>query len=178
LRIFSTIFGLLLLAVAVIFGGGSLLPREHHVAIKARFNQSAEELWRLVSDFEHAPQWNTHLQSAKRLPDRNGNEVWEENYDGKVFIFETTENTPPRRISRKILNDDLPYGGTWTFEVVPDGNGAILVITDEGFIDNPGLRFMAKFFMGQGATIAGYMQAFGRKYKEALKIEVVTPTRA
>ena len=59
----------------------------------------------------------------------------------------------------KIDADKLPYGGTWTYSLQPsvsDG-GSHLEITEQGFVNPPPFRFLAKFVFGHGTTIDRYL---------------------
>jgi hypothetical protein len=59
----------------------------------------------------------------------------------------------------RIADPNLPFGGTWTFEITPAPGGARLRITEDGEIYNPLFRFMARFIFGYEGTINGYLSA-------------------
>jgi hypothetical protein len=66
----------------------------------------------------------------------------------------------------------LPFGGTWTFEVTPIGDGGSVVrITEDGEVYNPVFRFVSRYFMGYTATIDSYLKALGAKFGETPMLE-------
>ena len=65
--------------------------------------------------------------------------------------------------SARIADPDLPFGGTWTYEITPDGGGSRLTITEDGEIYNPLFRFMARFVFGYEGTIASYMSSLEKR---------------
>ena len=52
----------------------------------------------------------------------------------------------------RIADENLPYGGTWTFDVAPDSGGSALTITEDGEIKSALFRVMARFVFGYHAT--------------------------
>ncbi|MBL4684926.1 MAG: hypothetical protein JKY37_10080 [Nannocystaceae bacterium] len=52
-----------------------------------------------------------------------------------------------QRLVIEIADDDLPWGGAWTYEVAPNGDGATLTITEHDFVDNIVLRGLVALLM-------------------------------
>jgi hypothetical protein len=81
--------------------------------------------------------------------------------------------TPGRHV-RKIVNDDLPFGGVWEYSLEPvatgSESGCKLSITERGEVKNPVFRFVSRFIMGHAATIEGYLKDLARKFGEPAKI--------
>ena len=84
----------------------------------------ASAVWEALTDIDAMPSWRIGLKSVTRLPDKNGLPVHTENTTAGKMTFETTLMDPPRRLVRGMASD-LPFGGTWTFDVAPapDGSG-------------------------------------------------------
>ncbi len=57
----------------------------------------------------------------------------------------------------RIADPDLPFGGTWTFELAPEAGGTRLTITERGEIRNPIFRTMSRFVFGYGATMETFL---------------------
>jgi hypothetical protein len=76
------------------------------------------------------------------------------------------ESVPPQRLVSRIADERLPYGGTWTYELAPAGDGTRLTITERGEIYNPVFRFVARFVMGHTATMNGVLRALGARHGE------------
>ncbi len=150
--------------VVLIFGVGSLLPRAHSVSRMAHFNRSPREIWMVISDFSEQAAWRSDVRRVELLAGHAGREVWREiDKHGKSMDMETVELVPPRRLARRIANDNLPFSGTWTMEVAEFGEVTALTVTEDGEIDNPGLRFISRFIMGQTTTIDLYLRDLGKK---------------
>jgi hypothetical protein len=71
--------------------------------------------------------------------------------------MEQVDREPPRRLVTRIADPDLPFGGTWTFELTPAGSGTSLTITERGQIRHPIFRAVARFVLGYGATMETFL---------------------
>ena len=143
---------------------GSALPQEHVVSWKAHYNEPPEKLWEIVANLADQASWRPDLRRVERLPDREGRQVWlETDHRGQALTFETVESTSPRRLVRRIADEGLPFGGSWTYEIGEFGEVTSLTITENGFVRNPVFRFVSRFITGPSATIDGYLRALGRR---------------
>ncbi len=150
--------------VVLVFGVGSLLPRAHSVSRMAHFNRSPRAIWMVISDFPGQTAWRADLKRVERIAGRAGRDVWREtDKSGRSLDMETMEMAAPRRLVRRIANDNLPFSGRWTMEVAEFGEVTALTVTEDGEIDNPALRFISRLIMGQTATIDQYLRALGEK---------------
>jgi len=53
---------------------------------------------------------------------------------------------------------DLPFGGTWTFELADTGDGGTrLTLTEDGVIEPPVFRALAKWVFGLDTTQKDYL---------------------
>jgi uncharacterized protein YndB with AHSA1/START domain len=160
--------------VVLVFGVGSLLPRAHSVSRMAHFNRSPREIWMVISDFSEQSSWRDDVRTVERVTGHAGRDVWREtDKSGRSMDMETVELVPPRRLVRRIANDNLPFSGTWTMEVAEFGEVTALTVTEDGEIDNPAFRFISRFIMGQTATIDQYLRALGKKLGADVTITTV-----
>jgi uncharacterized protein YndB with AHSA1/START domain len=145
------------LAIAAMVGWR--LPQSHRASLTKIFAADPDLIWSNITDVEAFPSWRQGVKQVQRLPDRNGLPMWvEESRSGKItFAIERMER--PRVLVSRIANRDLPFGGTWTYEIKPEGNGSRLTITEDGEIYNPLFRFMARFVLGYDATMRAYLAA-------------------
>lgn len=148
----------------VIAAVGAMLPREHQVSREARFGCSAAMLFAIVRDFAAYPAWREGVQGAEILPVSSDGLVGyrEASRHGRI-TYRVIEERTAEKLVLQIADEDLPYGGTWTFAFVPDGSGARLQITERGFVKNPVFRFMARFVFGYSGSIEGYLRDLERK---------------
>lgn len=142
---------------------GSRLPQSHRASVARRFPVAADVIWAAITDVDAFPSWREGVKRVQRLPDRNGLPVWiEEGRSGKMTLaIERMER--PRILVGRITDPNLPFGGTWTYEIVPDGVGSCLTITENGEIYNPMFRFMARFILGYEGTIRSYMSSLEKR---------------
>ena len=143
---------------------GSRLPRSHRASREHTLAASPEAIWIAITDVEAFPSWRNDIKKAQRLPDRDGRPVWvEEGRSGRMTLaIERME--APRLLVGRIADRNLPFGGTWTYELTPVAGGTRLRITEHGEIYNPLFRFMARFVFGYEGTIESYMAALEKRF--------------
>ncbi|MGH9824216.1 MAG: LIC10604 family protein, partial [Blastocatellia bacterium] len=90
---------------------------------------------------------------------------------GQKITDERVESTAPRLMVTRIADANLPFGGSWKYEIEKAGDGSIITITEDGEVYNPVFRFVSRFIMGHSATIEGYLKDLGNKFGEQVKIE-------
>ena len=153
---------------------GALLPKSHTASRSTIITQPPEVLWQALTDYAAFPQWRGDVKSVEMLPDRDGHKLWRE--DGKTgkLTLETIEASAPARLVVKIADPDLPFGGTWTYELQPNGTGCRVTITENGEVYNPIFRFMARVFFSPAATIETYLKSLGKKFGEDVKLSTST----
>ena len=162
LWVFLALAGLLILITLV----GWLLPKAHTVTREARFRQPPEVIWKTIIDIDAMPAWRQGLKSVKRLPDKNGLPAWVETSDSGTIPFATVLAEPPAKLIVRIADPQLPFGGTWTYEITPAPGGAALRIREDGEVYNPVFRFLARFVFGYSGTIDTDLKAMSRKFGE------------
>jgi uncharacterized protein YndB with AHSA1/START domain len=138
---------------------GWRLPRGHVISRQRLFPVTPEAVWAAITNVDAFPSWRSDVKRIERLPDREGRPVWiEDGTSGRVTLA-AERMEPPRLLVVRIADPDLPFGGTWTYEIAPDPAGSRLTITENGEIYNPLFRFMARFVFGYEGTMASYMTA-------------------
>lgn len=143
---------------------GSLLPAKHSISRMAQYNKAPEDIWEVVTDFAKQDTWRNDVRRVERLPDRNGRQLWQEvDKRGQAMTLETVEAIRPRRLVRRIADDNRMFGGQWTYEIGDYGEVTSLTITEDGEIYNPVFRFVSRVITGQTATTDQYLKALGAK---------------
>src|SRR5580658_1391647 len=130
LWVFLILAGVLILITVI----GWLLPRDHVATRIGRYRQPPEVIWKAITDVDAMPSWRDGLKSVEHLPDRNGLPAHLEITTNEKLPFETTEMIPLQKLVTRIADPKLPFGGTWTFEIAPDSDGATLRITERGYV--------------------------------------------
>ena len=131
--------GVVLVAViGVVVVIGWWLPVAHEASVTRTFTQPPDVLYRLIAD-------------------RNAYQHWWSGDPG--IASDVLQATPSRRFATRISDPDQPFGGTWTFDIVPEGTGSRVTITERGEVYNPVFRFVSRFILGHHATMRSFMDA-------------------
>jgi uncharacterized protein YndB with AHSA1/START domain len=155
----------------VVYVIGLLVPQSHIASSSARFAAKPDTLWASLTDVAAFPQWRRDVTRVEILPDENGQRGWREYGRQGTVTYRVVESVPPQRLVSRIADDHLPYGGSWTYELAPAGDGTRLTITERGEIYNPVFRFVARFVMGYTATMNGALRALGARHGETVTPE-------
>jgi MFS family permease len=76
---------------------------------------------------------------------------------------------PPRRLRTRVLDDDIPFGGVWTWDLTAENGGCRVRITEEGFVDSAVLRYCARA-AGLTSTMEQHLKALGQRLGEQTSI--------
>ena len=153
-----------LIVVAVI---GLLLPEAHVATRSATVPGAPAQVFSIIADVEAAPAWRPDVYEVKRLPDRDGRMVFREIGKHGVLTMEVVEHQAPARLVTRIADPDVPFTGSFTYELAPEGTGTRVTITERGRVRNPIFRFISRFIIGHHATIDAYLAALAAVAAEA-----------
>jgi uncharacterized protein YndB with AHSA1/START domain len=141
---------------------GWSLPVAHVATRQAALAAPPDVVWKIVTDVDAFPSWRTDVKSVDRVP-ATAALTWIEHGRSGSLKLTVEASEPPRRLVTRIADPSLPFGGTWTYELVPAGGGTTLTVTENGEIYNPIFRAMARFVFGYEATLASYLEALRKK---------------
>ena len=157
MRIVKYGFILLLLAVAVVFLIGWRLPESHEVSVERDYAAAPERVYQEISSPKEYPRWRSGVQKVDMLEATDDRlERFKEYALGDEVTYVIEEKVPGQRFVTTIADKDLPYGGTWIFEMTPLATGTRLRITEEGEVYNPFFRFVSRFILGHTRSIETY----------------------
>jgi hypothetical protein len=159
----------LVFLIAVVVVVGAILPKEHIARRSAHFLTSPSAVWTIING---SPDWRVDVKRYEIISSSDGKRSWKE-YDsrGDAITFEVVESIAEQKLVTRIADKDLPFGGTWTYEIVPDNRGTTLTITEHGEVYNPVFRFISRFVIGHTAQIDKYFDSLGTR------LEVLNGTR-
>jgi uncharacterized protein YndB with AHSA1/START domain len=152
--------------VALVAIVGALLPVSHVASRAVRLPRPPAAVWAVVTDFANAASWRSDLERVEMLPDREGRPAFREHGDNGEIAMQVDELHEPDRMVVRIADPDLPFGGTWTWELTADGDGTKVTVTERGEVKNPIFRFMSKFVFGHTATLERVLADLGKKVGE------------
>jgi uncharacterized protein YndB with AHSA1/START domain len=151
-----------LLVAGVVITGFSIEP--DHVAKRTVTLKAAPDVvYKAIADFEKHGEWRPDIKKIERLPDKDGHPQWKETNGFGVIALEQTEADAPKKLVTRITDPDLPFGGTWTYELAAEGGGTRVSITEKGTVKNPVFRFMSRFVFGYTATLDSFLKDLGKK---------------
>jgi hypothetical protein len=151
---FITLLG----ASAVVIG--LLLPKDHVASRSASFRATSDHLFSLIAGPQN---WRPEVLRYETVVNTGGRElVRETTRNGETITYELLDRVPPTFVRRRIATQNLPYSGSWTFSLVPDGEVTVVRITENGEVSNPVFRFMSRFVFGHTRTMDNYLQALGK----------------
>jgi ribosome-associated toxin RatA of RatAB toxin-antitoxin module len=145
-------------AVAII---GALMPRAHVASRTVRLGASPQRVYDTIADVSRYPEWRndvTRVEVISTSPLR-----WKEHGSSGVITYVLRRQAPSTALVAAIDDESLPFDGTWTYDLSPDGAGTALTITEHGEVKNPVFRFISRTFFSPTATMDRFLAALGRR---------------
>lgn len=164
MKILLLILLALVVLVALIALIGALLPRDHIATRTATYRQTPAALFAAVHDFAAQPSWRSELKTVELLPPRDGATCYREVSRQGAVTYRVREDQPGEKLVVEIADDNLPYGGRWTFAFRSANGGTELRITEDGFVKNVIFRCLARFVFGYTSTMETYLRDLGKKF--------------
>lgn len=158
---------------------GALLPRGHVAIVRVRLRAAPHAVFAKVRDVASWRDWNPAITRIERQDDLGGDPVWTVDAGHGPIASRITEasdagSAPPYRLVTVICDDELPFAGSWTWQVDADGAGAAVTLTEDGEVKNPLFRFLSYTVFGTTGTAEGYLRALGEGgFGETVTPEVV-----
>jgi uncharacterized protein YndB with AHSA1/START domain len=123
-----------------------------------------ESVYATITDFASAPAWRPDVRHVEVHPGDAGRRRFTEESASGSLTMVVDVAVPPTRLVTRIVGEDLPFGGTWAYAVVPDESGSRVTITEYGEVYNVIFRAVARYVMGHTSTLEAYLRALGQKY--------------
>ena len=152
---------LLVVAVAVVIVGsvaviGLTLPQDHIVSRTARLSATPDSVWGIITNVPDFPKWRKDVKSVEVVQGATLF-TWREHMSHSNLTFEATTLEPPAHLVAHIVGKSEGFGGSWDYQIEPDGSGSKITITENGQVYNPIFRFVSTYVIGQTATIDKYL---------------------
>ncbi len=165
MKIALLIVGIVLVSVVlagvVIYFVGRAQPERHTASISFTLPKARTTVWAALTDYAATPQWWPAVKAIRFETRPNGDIItWNTDPRGQQIGFRTTEEKAPARLVREITGDNLPFGGTWTYELAEENAGTRLTLTEDGFVKPPFFRGMMKLFMKPDGTMRDFERHF------------------
>lgn len=138
---------------------GMFTAKGHETSMARSYSAPVKTVYDLVRNYEEYPKWRTGVKSMTR--DGVARYV-EESAHGKI-PYRIVEELANSHLVSKIDDANLPFSGTWTFEVSEQNGKALLRITERGSVPNPIMRFFSAYVFSHERTIRTYLEDVARK---------------
>jgi hypothetical protein len=148
----------LAVVVLIVVVVGAMLPKAHTASRTVRIATPPEALYAVLSDVDRYQSWRPDVKSLQRLADRDGKPAWIEDAGGMKIPLHFERMERPSLLVSRIDGSDLPFGGSWTYQIAPAPGGSDLTITENGEVSNVVFRFMSRFVFGHHATMDGFIK--------------------
>lgn len=154
MKILLIVMGIIVAAIALVVVVGAMLPKHHNAMRSAFIKASPERVFQLISG---PPDWRTDLKSYSVEDEGGKHLVRETDKHWQTITYERVEYRPPTLVRNVIADENLPFGGGWTWSVQPQNDGCLVTITEDGEIYNPVFRFVSRFVIGYTKTMDTYL---------------------
>ncbi|MBX9601150.1 MAG: SRPBCC family protein [Bryobacteraceae bacterium] len=143
--------------VAVLFAGfylwGRSLPESHTASAEATLPAPRDRVFARISDFAAYPKWRPGVKSVER---KDGGRFIETGENGTI-PFRVTASEPGVRMTVVIDTSDLPFSGTWEYQLQDAPGGTLLRITENGRVTSPLFRALGRLFFPHDRTMKTYL---------------------
>lgn len=158
----------LILAVGVVFVIGWTLPEAHEATVEREYAAAPERVFQEIANPAEYPRWRSGVQKVDMLPLTDDRlQRFREYALGDEVTYVIEESTPGSRFVTTIDDKDLPYGGSWIFELSQTAKGTMLRITEDGEVYNPFFRFVSKYIMGHTRGLETYHDDLEKRLSSA-----------
>lgn len=166
-KILFIVIGVLVAIPLLVALIGMMLPQKHQASRSVRFVRTPpQKIFETITNWRDFPTWRSGVNAVEERKAQNGNDSWIEHSKQGTLPFEVTEKDPPHTLVTHIADPKLPFGGSWTWKIEPDGGGCRVTVTEDGEIYNPIFRTVARFVFGYTATMEAYLKDLGQKLGE------------
>jgi hypothetical protein len=163
-RLLVALAVLLALFVLVTLVGAGM--EAEHVAHGSRlFGAPPERVWSALLSIRQLPLDRSDLRNIESASEKDRVPESIEVMGSPVKIEAPTQR-PPAELVVTTVERDLPFSGTWTFQLAPEVNGTRLTIVEAATIRSRPLRFFVKTILGEDVLMEGIFRAVKRKLSE------------
>jgi hypothetical protein len=159
MKMIVIVVAVIVLLIAIVYLIGYFMPIKHQSVHTIKLKRAPAAVWAVITDRHNFPDWRKGLKKVEVRDQKHWTEL---SGDGAIEYEEESAIANQVMVTR-IANKDLPFGGSWTFELTPDSGGTQLTITENGEVYNPIFRFMSKYIFGHTATIRQFADDLSNK---------------
>lgn len=133
---------------------GLFLPESHSSTVNRVIAGERGQVWAAITDVNKKSAWDPAVERVEILSDSLSALKWREYYvNNDPMTFEEVSRSDSSLWVVRIADEQLPFGGTWSYALEPASPGTKVTITEDGEIYNPIFRFVSRFILGYEATM-------------------------
>ncbi len=153
---------------------GLALPKGHTATSRVTVPAARQVVWEVLTDFQNHAAWRPDVKKVEHRPDAKEKPAWiEHNSFGNLPMYLEASEKPSRFVTR-IIDEGMPFGGSWTYELREIEKGTDVRITENGVVYNPIFRFLSRFVMGYHGTMDTFLKHLTRKFGGEIDPEHLT----
>ena len=162
----ALVLAVVLVLVMCVLVIGYNLPAEHHASRSISLHQTPAAVYAAVRDFESVPTWYPDVTRVVVEKQTDGKIHFRQEGKNGTINYELVDDVPSTRIVTRILDRDLGFSGSWTYNIVAEGSGTKVSITEDGQISNIVFRFASRYVFGYTDTMDRYLVSLARRFGE------------
>jgi hypothetical protein len=145
--------------VVAVVVGGLATPKAHIASRSILIRAPQQTVWTNVRDVAQYAEWRLELESVELVDPELPGVRWREISTNGSVTFGSTEDIAPTRFTAVVLDDDLPWTGSWSWDLNAEGDATRVTVTERGEVANPIFRFIGTHFIGFTKTMDRYLKA-------------------
>ncbi|MEW5850888.1 MAG: SRPBCC family protein [Myxococcota bacterium] len=146
------------------------VPARHVATVGTTLKAAPGDVFTVVADLEHWPQWATQVdRMVRQADDAEGRPVWDMHMRQGVMRLVVSESTPPEatRPGKLVtLLDDDDFSGSWTWTIAQSGSGSDVEATEDGVIHDPVMRATAHYVVGYTSSLESFVSDLADHFGE------------
>ena len=154
--------GVLIAACVVIYLIGAALPTDHIATGEALIPAPIDRVAARVRDVERQPDWRSGVTAIVDTVRDDEAVRYVEVAGSDRTAYPLREDVPDRRFISTIADPSLPYGGTWTISLTPQGNATSVRVEERGTVRSPLFRFVSTVILGHERTLRTWLYDLAR----------------
>jgi uncharacterized protein YndB with AHSA1/START domain len=171
LMIVGVVVVVIVLLIVIMLLIGSRLNPNHTASRSIKLRRSPADVFAVLHNFAQSPAWRSDVKKVEMLGVVDGHVRFREEGSNGTVTYEVLDDIAPQRLVTRIVDVDLGYSGTWTYDLQPADGGSVLTITENGVVTNPMFRFMSRYIFGHTATIDTYLKSLAAHFGESSQPE-------
>lgn len=161
----GVVLGALAAIIAIAFGIGLALPREHLTEHTMLLRHPRPTVFAKLVDYRSRPAWHPNIERVELLRQSDTGPTWRERLsNGEIIDVETLEMDAPRRVVWRFHEERRAFRGRWDLNLDALDSNTRLTIRQCIEAPNPLARFGFRFMRGERSSLRLFAGALERSF--------------